>query len=38
VTLRTGDTIYAAIKKLPDGNLTTNKIFQFVAASTSNAK
>jgi hypothetical protein len=38
VTLRAGDTIYAATKKLPDGTLTTNKIFQFVAASTGNAK
>jgi hypothetical protein len=32
VTLRPGDTIYAATSKLPDGSLTTNKIFQFVAA------
>jgi hypothetical protein len=38
VTLRAGDTIYAATKKLPDGALTTNKIFQVVAASTRNAK
>jgi hypothetical protein len=38
VTLGTGDTIYAATEKLPDGTLTTNKIFQFVAASASNAK
>jgi hypothetical protein len=36
VTLGAGDTIYAATEKLPDGTLTTNKIFQFVAASTSN--
>ena len=38
VTLSAGDTIYAATEKLPDGMLTTNKIFQFVAASTSNAQ
>ena len=37
VTLGAGDTIYAATEKLPDGTLTTNKIFQFVAAS-SNAQ
>jgi hypothetical protein len=33
VTLGAGDTIYAATEKLPDGTLTTNKIFQFIAAS-----
>ena len=38
VTLGAGDTIYAATEKLPDGTITTNKIFQFVAASASNAK
>ena len=38
VTLGTGDTIYAATEKLPDGTHTTNKIFQFVAASATNAK
>jgi hypothetical protein len=38
VTLGVGDTIYAATEKLPDGTLTTNKVFQFVAASTSNAQ
>jgi hypothetical protein len=38
VTLGAGDTIYAATNKLPDGTLTTNKIFQFIAASASNAK
>jgi hypothetical protein len=38
VTLGAGDTIYAATDKLPDGTLTTNKIFQFIAASASNAK
>ena len=31
VTLGPGDTVYAATVKLPDGTLTTNKIFQFVA-------
>jgi hypothetical protein len=38
VTLGPGDTIYAATEKLPDGTLTTNKIFQFIAASKSNAQ
>jgi len=38
VTLGAGDTIYAATEKLPDGTLTTNKIVQFVAASTGNAQ
>jgi len=38
VTLGTGDTIYAATEKLPEGTLTTNKIFQFIAASATNAK
>jgi hypothetical protein len=38
VTLGAGDTIYAATEKLPDGTLTTNKIFQFVAASNGNAQ
>ncbi len=38
VTVGAGDTIYATTEKLPDGTLTTNKIFQFVAASTSNAQ
>ncbi len=38
LTLGAGDTIYAATEKLPDGTLTTNKIFQFVAASTNNAQ
>jgi hypothetical protein len=37
VTLCAGDTIYAPTEKLPDGTLTTNKIFQFIAASKSNA-
>jgi hypothetical protein len=38
VTLGAGDVIYAPTEKLSDGTLTTNKIFQFVAASTSNAQ
>jgi hypothetical protein len=38
VTLGHGDVIYAPTEKLPDGTLTTNKIFQFVAASTSDAQ
>jgi hypothetical protein len=38
VTLSAGDTIYAATEKLPDGTLTTNRIFQFIAASTGNAQ
>jgi hypothetical protein len=36
--LGAGDTIYAATEKLPDGTLTTNKIFQFIATSGSNAQ
>jgi hypothetical protein len=36
VTVSAGDTVYAATEKLPDGTLTTNKILQIVAASTSN--
>jgi hypothetical protein len=38
VTLSAGDTVYAATEKLPDGTLTTNKIFQVVAASVSNVR
>jgi len=38
VTLGAGDTVYAATEKLPDGTITTNKIFQFIAASATNAK
>ena len=38
VTLSAGDTIYAATEKLPDGMLTTNKILQIVAASSSNVQ
>jgi hypothetical protein len=38
VTLGAGDTIYAPTEKLPDGTLTTNKIFQFIAASANNAQ
>jgi hypothetical protein len=36
VNLGAGDTIYAATEKLPDGTLTTNKIFQFIPASGGN--
>jgi hypothetical protein len=38
VALGAGDTIYAATEKRPDGTLTTNKIFQFVAACTSDGQ
>lgn len=38
VTLGPGDIIYAATVKLPDGTVTTNKIFQFVVASAGNAQ
>jgi hypothetical protein len=33
VTLSTGDVIYAATEKLPNGTLVTNKIFLFIPAS-----
>jgi hypothetical protein len=38
VTLGAGDVIYAPTEKLPDGTLTTNKIFQFIAASGGNGQ
>src|SRR3984957_258782 len=38
VTLGAGDTNYAATEKLPDGTLTTNKIFQFVASTSNNGQ
>jgi hypothetical protein len=38
VTLGAGDTIYVPTEKLPDGKLTTNKIFQFIAASANNTQ
>ena len=38
VTVSAGDTVYAATEKLPDGTVTTNKILQIVAASTSNGQ
>jgi hypothetical protein len=38
VALGAGDVIYAPTEKLPDGTLSTNKIFQFIAASTSTAR
>jgi hypothetical protein len=36
--LSAGDTIYAATEKLPNGMLTTNKILQIAAASTTNGQ
>ena len=33
VTFTSGDTVYATTKKLPDGTLVTDKIFQFIPAS-----
>jgi hypothetical protein len=30
-----GDVVYATTKKLPDGTLVTDKIFQFIPAATS---
>jgi len=38
VILGVGDTIYAPTEKLPDGKLTTNKVFQFIAASANNGQ
>ena len=38
VTVNAGDTIYAATEKLPDGTLTTNKIFQFIPAAATNGQ
>jgi hypothetical protein len=38
VTLGVGDVIYAPTEKRPDGTLSTNKIFQFIAASGSNGQ
>jgi hypothetical protein len=38
VTLNSGDTVYAATEKLPDGTLTTNKILQIAAAPGSNGQ
>jgi hypothetical protein len=38
VTLGVGDTIYAPTEKLSDGKLTTNKVFQFIAASANNGQ
>src|SRR6202166_773293 len=35
VTVSAGDTVYAATEKLPDGSLTTNKIFLIVSLSPS---
>ncbi len=38
MTVNTGDTVYAATEKLPDGTLTTNKILQIAAATGSNGQ
>jgi hypothetical protein len=38
VTFSTGDVVYAATEKLPDGTLVTDKIFQFIPAAASDAK
>ena len=38
VTVASGDVIYAATEKLPNGTLVTDKIFQFVPAASSNTK
>ena len=38
VTVRAGDTVYAATEKLPDGTLTTNKVLQIAAATGSNGQ
>lgn len=35
VTFSPGDTVYATTKKLPDGTLVTDKIFQFIPAAAS---
>ena len=35
VTFTSGDVVYATTKKLPDGTLVTDKIFQFIPASAS---
>jgi hypothetical protein len=38
VTLASGDVVYAATEKLPDGTLVTDKIFQFIPAALSDTK
>jgi hypothetical protein len=38
VTLATGDVVYAATEKSPNGSLVTNKIFLFIPAASPNAK
>ena len=38
VTLGAGDVIYAPTEKRTDGTLTTDKIFQFIAASGTNGQ
>jgi len=38
VTFSSGDVVYATTQKLPDGTLVTDKIFQFIPASSSGTK
>jgi len=38
VTFSPGDVVYATTQKLPDGTLVTDKIFQFIAAASSDTK
>jgi hypothetical protein len=38
VTFNDGDIVYATTEKLPDGTLVTDKIFQFIPATSSDAK
>jgi hypothetical protein len=38
VTFATGDIVYAATEKLPNGTLVTDKIFLFIPAASANAK
>ena len=38
VTFSPGDVVYATTQKLPDGTLVTDKIFQFIPATSSDAK
>jgi hypothetical protein len=38
VTFSPGDVVYATTEKLPDGTLVTDKIFQFIPASSSDTK
>ena len=38
VTFATGDVVYAATEKLPNGTLVTDKIFLFIPAASPNTK